>query len=424
MTFSVRGSENPVEYRFGFAKIPLARPPQDSLAEPTAQSGQAVVINPLGEFAEQIFARFLEFAPDAVVVADGDGRIIRVNAQTEKMFQYARKELLGRQIEVLIPECFRERHVQQRAAYSAKPVLRPMGVGNRQLYGLRKNGDEFPVEISLGPLPTEGGLLVASAIRDVTEQRRLEAELNERTRQLEEANHNKDEFLGTLAHEVRNPLAAISMAVEVLRQETSMHDRAQFCDIISRQALQILHLVEDLMDVSRIAHGKVRIQKVPVDLVPLISQAIEAVQPLLIARNQQLTLLLPPQPVTLMADPVRLIEIFTNLLNNAAKYTDAEGRIFLMVAEENDEVVVEIRDTGIGISREMLPRIFDPFTQVAGALSRSEGGIGIGLAMVAHLVRLHGGTVQVFSDGPGHGSRFVVRLPLLHSLDSEDYIAE
>ena len=180
------------------------------------------------------------------------------------------------------------------------------------------------------------------------------------------------------------------------------------------------HLVDDLMDVSRIAHGKVRIQRVPVDLDPLISQAIEAVQPLLNTHKQHLTVSLPTQPVMLLADPVRLVEVFTNLLNNAAKYTDERGQILLMAAEENDEVVVEFRDTGIGITAEMLPRIFDPFTQATGALNRSKGGIGIGLAMVAHLVRLHGGTVQVFSEGPGHGSRFVVRLPLLLSLDAED----
>lgn len=245
-----------------------------------------------------------------------------------------------------------------------------------------------------------------------------------RLEKLEEANRNKDEFLGMLAHELRNPLAAISMAVEVLRQRPPNVDPEQVCDVISRQTLQMLHLVDDLMDVSRIAHGKVRIQKIPVVLNPLIRQAIEAVQPILNTHKQQLTVSLPPRPVKLLADPVRLVEVFTNLLNNAAKYTDEGGQILLMAAEENDEVVVEFHDTGIGIPMEMLPRIFDPFTQVIGAQNRSEGGIGIGLAMVAHLVRLHGGTVQVFSDGPGHGSRFVVHLPPLHSLDTEDYAAE
>ena len=307
MTSSLRATEDEVENRFACAAVPLARPSQNSLVKLEAPSGQTVQINCPAELTEQAFASFLEVAPDAVVVADGAGRIIRVNAQTERMFQYSRAELLRRQIEILIPERFRERHVHHHAAYSAKPMMRPMGVGQRQLYGLRKDGQEFPVEISLGVLPTEVGFLVATAIRDVSEQRRLEAELSERTRQLEEADRNKDEFLGMLAHELRNPLAAISMSVEALRESPPLADAKQLWDAISRQTSQMLHLVDDLMDVSRIAHGKVRIQQVPVDLGSLIRQAIEAVQPLLSMHKQQLTVSLPSRPVKLLADPVRLI---------------------------------------------------------------------------------------------------------------------
>jgi signal transduction histidine kinase len=252
----------------------------------------------------------------------------------------------------------------------------------------------------------------------------LEAKLLQRTQQLEEANNNKDEFLGTLAHELRSPLAAVSMAVDILRENPSSEDIEQLWSIIRRQTNQMLHLVEDLMDVSRIAHAKVRVQKIQVDLEPLISQAIEAVQPLFSVHKQQLTFSFPPEPVKLMADPVRLVEVFTNLLSNAAKYTYDEGHISLLVAEENEEVVIEFRDTGIGITAEMLPRVFDPFTQVTDAINRSEGGIGIGLAMVAHLVRLHKGTVNAFSDGPGKGSRFVVRLPLPSMLETAGYSQE
>ena len=239
-------------------------------------------------------------------------------------------------------------------------------------------------------------------------------ELRQRTRELEDAARHKDEFLGMLAHELRNPLGTICNAVQVLKQFGSPDPHLQWAqDVIGRQADHMAHLVEDLLDASRIAYGKVRIQKKPVDLSQVVGQAVEICRPLLSARKQQVTVSLPSRPVPLLADPTRLIQVLTNLLNNAAKYTEEGGHICLTAAEEEGEVVVRVRDNGIGIGAEMLPHVFDLFTQVPGALDRSEGGLGIGLAMVSHLIQLHGGTVQAFSEGPGQGSEFVVRLPLL-----------
>lgn len=317
--------------------------------------------NLVAEPIEYSFEAFLEFAPDAIVVAEQDGRIILVNAQTETMFRYSRAELLGKQIEILMPERFRARHYRHRDAYFNDPKPRPMGAGQERLYGLKSDGQEFPLEISLGVLPTDNGHLVVSVIRDVSEKKGLEWELLDRTQKLEKASRNKDEFLGVLAHELRSPLAAVSMAVDVLRQRPVEDDCEQLWDIIKRQSEQMLHLIEDLLDVSRIAHGKVRIEKVQVDLERLIRQAIEAVQPLLSIRNHQLSFSLPPRPIELFADPVRLVEVFTNLLNNAAKYTKEGGQIFLQAWADGDEVVIEFRDNGIGISAEMLPLIFEPF---------------------------------------------------------------
>jgi signal transduction histidine kinase len=231
------------------------------------------------------------------------------------------------------------------------------------------------------------------------------------------------QFLAMLAHELRSPLGAISYTVEAMRHRPKDADADWAWELVGRQTEHMVRLVEDLMDVSRISQGKLIIRKVPAELGKLISQAIEAVRPQLISHRQQLIVSLPSQEVTLLADPVRLVEILTNLLNNAAKYTDEGGQIFLTAAEERGEVAIQVRDTGIGITAEMLPRIFDPFTQVAGALDRADGGIGIGLAMVARLVGLHGGTAQAFSDGLGCGSRFVIRLPLLVSLQMEKVAA-
>jgi PAS domain S-box-containing protein len=347
------------------------------------------------------------------VIADVDGRIIRVNAQAERLFGYSRAELLGWEVETLIPERFRGRHVEQRTTYSANPGVRPMGAG-LELYGRRKDGQEFPVEISLSPLQTNAGVVVASAIRDVTERKRLEGELQQRTRELENAARHKDEFLGMVARELRSPLSAIRNAVEILRQlagpEPSIR---QAHDIIGRQADHMVRLVEDLLDASRIAHKKVVIRRKLVELGQTIRQALEACQPLVDARKQRLAVSVPRQPVLFWADPARLTQILTNLLSNATKYTDKDGQIWLNAAEEEGEIVVRVRDNGIGIAAEMLPRVFDLFAQAPNGSERSAGGLGIGLAIVGHLVQLHGGTVQVFSDGMGRGSEFVVRLPLL-----------
>ena len=239
-------------------------------------------------------------------------------------------------------------------------------------------------------------------------------ELRQRTRELEDAARHKDEFLGMLAHELRSPLNSIGNAVQILKQFGPPDTRLQWAgDVIGRQADHMARLVEHLLDASRIAHGKVKIQKEPVELSQVVGQAVESCRPLVNARNQQLTVSLPSRPVPLLADPTRLVQVLTNLLNNAAKYTEAGGHICLTASDEEGEVVVRVRDNGIGIGAEMLPHVFNLFTQVPGTSDRSEGGLGIGLAMVRHLVQLHEGTVQALSEGLGRGSEFVVRLPLL-----------
>ncbi len=230
---------------------------------------------------------------------------------------------------------------------------------------------------------------------------------------LREADRRKDEFLATLAHELRNPLAPIRNSIELLRRADGNAGLiGQASRIMERQLGQLVRLVDDLLDISRITRGKVPLRKERVELAVVVQSAVEECRPLLEAQSHELTVTLPPDPVCLDADPTRLGQVFANLLSNAAKYTDKRGRIWLTAERHGGEVVVSVRDTGIGLAAEHLPNIFEMFSQVAPALERSQGGLGIGLSLVRGLVELHGGTVEARSGGVGRGSEFVVHLPV------------
>ena len=361
------------------------------------------------------FQGFLEAAPDAVVIATADGKIDQINAQTERLFGYDRGELIGRPVEILMPTRFRRQHAEHGEAYAASPSTRPMGTG-LDLWGLRKNGEEFPIEISLSPLPTEEGVLAASIIRDITAHRKLEEELRRGKRELEQAQRHKDEFLATLAHELRNPLAPIRNAVECLGMEgLTKSDLEMARDVIARQLSQMVRLVDDLLDVSRISRNKLELRKERIELAAVVECALESSRSLIEQCGHELTVFLPPLPVCMIADPTRLAQVILNLLNNAAKYTERGGHVRLTVERQGSDVVVSVRDNGVGILPEMLPHVFDLFTQVDRSLERSQGGLGIGLTLVRRLVEMHGGSVEARSGGHGMGSEFVVRLPVVEA---------
>ena len=248
---------------------------------------------------------------------------------------------------------------------------------------------------------------------DITERRRLEIQTQAQTQALAELDRRKDEFLAMLGHELRNPLAALSNAVQLLRRQKNEEPLLlQGRSIIERQLGHLKHLVDDLLEVSRISSGSVRLRQETVNISGIVERALETAQPLILQHRHQLTLALPPEPIFLQADAARLEQVLVNLLTNAAKYTDEGGRIDLSVEQEHDAVVLRVRDSGIGIAPELLPRIFELFTQAERSLDRSQGGLGIGLCLVQRLVELHGGSVEAHSV-LGQGSEFVVRLPLL-----------
>ncbi|HEV3263145.1 MAG TPA: response regulator [Gemmataceae bacterium] len=227
-----------------------------------------------------------------------------------------------------------------------------------------------------------------------------------------EANHRKDEFLAMLAHELRNPLAPMFNALHILRQPHCTPEGAEAArDVLDRQVRQMTRLVDDLLDVSRITSGKIQLRKEAVELAAVVGRVVESTRPLVEGRGHRLDMELPPEPIRLEADPTRLEQVLANLVNNAAKYTEPGGRISLHAKRHGDDVILRVRDNGIGIPPELLPRIFEPFMQADRALDRSHGGLGLGLTLVQRLVELHGGSVQAHSAGSGQGSEFVVRLP-------------
>jgi signal transduction histidine kinase/integral membrane sensor domain MASE1/CheY-like chemotaxis protein len=253
-----------------------------------------------------------------------------------------------------------------------------------------------------------------AAFMDVTELRRLEQELRQKVGELAAADRRKDEFLATLAHELRNPLAPIRNSLHLLQLAADNRDIQQRArTVMERQLAQMVRLIDDLLDVSRITRSKLQLRRERIDLATALQSAREATQPLIDGSNLALTVTLPPEPIYVDADTARLAQVFTNLLNNAAKYTERGGHIWLTAQREAGEIVVSVRDTGIGIAAEHVPHLFEMFSQVAPALERSQGGLGIGLALVRGLVELHGGCAEARSAGPGLGSEFIVRLPVV-----------
>jgi len=247
---------------------------------------------------------------------------------------------------------------------------------------------------------------------DITERKQIEAALRDTDRR-------KDEFLATLAHELRNPLAPIYNGLSVLRRSSVQSAEAeQIHTMLDRQMKHIIRLVDDLLDVSRVTLGKIELQSAPVELQTILQSAVDMSRTLIEAGGHRLEISVPSSPVTLQGDAVRMIQVLSNLLNNAAKYTDAGGQIHLSAQVQDDRVLISVRDNGVGIPGPMLDRVFNLFTQVDSSYARDKAGLGIGLAMVRKLVELHGGEVWAFSAGPGQGSEFIVRLPISVAADA------
>jgi PAS domain S-box-containing protein len=359
------------------------------------------------EASQKWLSAVLSSIGDAVIATDAHGRVLYMNPVAGTLCGWPAAQAAGRPLD----EVFRIINEQTRLPVES-PAARVLaegvivGLANHTVL-IGRDGTERPVDDSGAPIRGPDGHVegVVLVFRDVTERRRVEARLAEEARR-------KDEFLAMLAHELRNPLAAISNAVQLLVRPDADEFHPWAREVTGRQVRQLTRLVDDLLDVSRISLGKVQLRPQVVDLAMAACSAAEVVRPLIDERGQELRLSIPPGPIELEADPARLEQVIVNLLNNAAKYTEPGGRIDLEVSREPGQAVVRVTDTGIGIGPELLPQIFDLFTQGDRTLTRSEGGLGIGLTMVQKLVEMHGGRVAAQSDGQGCGSTFTVRLPV------------
>jgi PAS domain S-box-containing protein len=354
------------------------------------------------EESEERYRDLFENAGDLIYAATPDGRLLFVNRAWRINLGYTDDDLSSLSLGHIV-------HHEQRNAFLE--VCRRALAGERldrvETVFVAKHGRALVVEGSVNGQCVEGRPVATRGIfRDITERKRMEEELIQVARR-------KDEFLAMLAHELRNPLAPIRNALQIVR--LAKHDSPAFAearDMMERQVQNLVRLIDDLMDVSRISRGKIELKKERMDLGTILKSAIEISRAQIEAARHELTVTLPPNAIWVQADQTRLAQVVANLLNNAAKYTEPGGRIWLNAERDGVKAVIRVRDTGIGIPSEMLPHIFDIYVQVSTSLDRSQGGLGLGLTLVKRLVELHNGSVEVFSAGPHQGSEFVVRLPI------------
>ncbi|MFZ1686411.1 MAG: PAS domain S-box protein [Flavobacteriales bacterium] len=362
------------------------------------------------EIVSHQLAAIVSFSDDAIIGKDLDGIISSWNSGAEKIFGYTAKEMVGSSIRRLIPK-----DRWQEEDHILGKIRLGESVQHFETLRQAKDGHVFNVSVTASPIKDATGKVIGASkvARDISARKQLELALEKTAKDLVEVDRHKSEFLATLAHELRNPLAPLRHGLDLL--SFSMEDQAtwdQTHGMMKRQLDHMVRLIDDLMDLSRISRGVIDLRKEQFDLRAVLEQAMETSRPLIEKQGHTCTLEMPDEPITVDGDTMRLNQVFCNLLNNAAKYTDSGGTIAVHAQVSADEVCVTVEDNGIGIAPDQLAKVFDMFAQVERTNERVQGGLGIGLNIVKHLVEMHDGRIDVRSGGLRGGSTFSVVLPL------------
>ncbi len=377
--------------------------------------------------SEERYRIVAETASEAIITIDHESKIIFANRAAERIFGYSLDEILGDDLSMLMPDFMGSRD-QMGLAADWEASLRKMSWESVGLAGKHKSGREIPLEVSFSEFMKDGKPNFTGIARDITERKMVEerqAELLAREQaarsEAERANRTKDEFLATVSHELRTPLTAMLGWTWMLRaRELDNETYVRAVDTIERNVRAQAQLIDDLLDVSRIITGKLMLEVVPADLTPVIEAAIDTARPAAAAKGIQLHTELEPSASNVVCDPARMQQVVWNLLSNAVKFTPKNGQVTVSLKRKDSEVEIGVSDTGPGISEEFIPYVFDRFRQADSSTTRLHGGLGLGLAIVRHLVELHGGTVTVGNRTDGQGTTFLVNLPLTNVQLSEN----